>query len=303
MFKKLALPFALFLLFICNSKANGLEIQVDNQNAGPGEVVTINVTVGDYDQEEIAAAALMFTYNTSMLTLNSIDSSFFTSFSDQWNSLSPIPDPPPPGSVEVDGQTYTQPLLFTTLDGTPVGKTLLVGARVNSGTPSVIFSLNFTVDGSAPSGIYPISISPIIANNTNAGYSTSGESIPIFVGAFENQPDPTQAYPAYTPTIINGAILINTTVVDSDSDGMDDSWEITNFGNLTTADKTSDYDGDGYTDLQEYLNSAAGENDPHGIPYNPREKNAPGGTGYIPGNSNNSFWTIMLPSILKAGNK
>lgn len=303
MFKNFVLPFALSLLFFCNNTAYGLEIQIGNQNADPGQAVTISVTVGDYDQEKIAAAALMLTYNTSMLTLNSIDSNFFTSFSDQWNSLSPTPDPLPPGSVEVDLQTYTHPLLFTTQAGTPMGKTMLVGARVKSGTPSVVFSLYFTISGSAPSGIYPISISPIIVDNTDAGYSTSGESIPIFVGALENQPDLTQAYPAYSPTIINGAILVNITVVDSDSDGIDDDWEIAHFGNLTTADQTSDFEGDGYTDLQEYLNYLAGETDPQLMPYNPKVKNAPGGTGYVSVKSNNSFWNIMLPAILNTVDK
>ncbi len=41
--------------------------------------------------------------------------------------------------------------------------------------------------------------------------------------------------------------------VDSDGDGIADAWELIHFGNLTTATATSDYDGDGMTDLQEYL--------------------------------------------------
>lgn len=39
---------------------------------------------------------------------------------------------------------------------------------------------------------------------------------------------------------------------DSDSDGIADSWEHFNFGNLTTATITSDKDGDGSSDLAEY---------------------------------------------------
>lgn len=38
---------------------------------------------------------------------------------------------------------------------------------------------------------------------------------------------------------------------DNDSDGIDDNWEITYFGNLTTASATSDSDGDGMSDLSE----------------------------------------------------
>jgi hypothetical protein len=39
---------------------------------------------------------------------------------------------------------------------------------------------------------------------------------------------------------------------DSDGDGMDDSWETANFGNLNR-DGTGDADGDGLTDLQEFV--------------------------------------------------
>jgi Tol biopolymer transport system component len=41
-------------------------------------------------------------------------------------------------------------------------------------------------------------------------------------------------------------------VGDSDNDGMDDDWEVAQFGNLSR-DGAGDHDGDGQTDLQEYL--------------------------------------------------
>jgi hypothetical protein len=40
---------------------------------------------------------------------------------------------------------------------------------------------------------------------------------------------------------------------DADRDGIPDAWELDHFGNLTTANATSDQDGDGLGDLQEYL--------------------------------------------------
>jgi hypothetical protein len=40
---------------------------------------------------------------------------------------------------------------------------------------------------------------------------------------------------------------------DSDADGMSDAWEMAKFGNLSR-NGTDDYDGDGYTDLEEFLN-------------------------------------------------
>ena len=39
---------------------------------------------------------------------------------------------------------------------------------------------------------------------------------------------------------------------DSDSDFMDDNWEIVNFGSISWSDGSSDEDGDGLTDLEEY---------------------------------------------------
>jgi hypothetical protein len=41
--------------------------------------------------------------------------------------------------------------------------------------------------------------------------------------------------------------------VDTDGDGIADAWEYQKFGNLTTANATSNSDGDPMTDLQEYL--------------------------------------------------
>ncbi|MEA3468681.1 MAG: hypothetical protein U9R57_10730, partial [Thermodesulfobacteriota bacterium] len=86
--------------------------------------------------------------------------------------------------------------------------------------------------------------------------------------------------------------------IDSDNDGSDDDWEQIYFGNLTTANQTSDFDRDGYTDLQEYLNYIAGETDPNGNNYDPTVPNAPDGTGYTSNSMNNGFWNLMLPAIL-----
>ncbi len=88
-------------------------------------------------------------------------------------------------------------------------------------------------------------------------------------------------------TYTTAAIMADCTVTasffpgtDSDGDRIDDAWEEEHFNGLTTADAASDYDKDGYSDLQEYLNWLADQNDPAGSPYNPKVRNAPGGTGW-----------------------
>ncbi len=57
------------------------------------------------------------------------------------------------------------------------------------------------------------------------------------------------------PTMTSG-----TPYIDTDNDGMADTWEINQFGDLTTAqyDATNktDYDSDGYYDLEEFLNAS-----------------------------------------------
>lgn len=87
---------------------------------------------------------------------------------------------------------------------------------------------------------------------------------------------------------------------DTDADLLPDAWEITHFGNLTTANGTTDYDRDGYTDLQEYLNDEQGETDPLGAEYDPKQGNAPGGTGYISISNDEGFWEIMTPVIINS---
>jgi hypothetical protein len=63
---------------------------------------------------------------------------------------------------------------------------------------------------------------------------------------------------------------------------------------LNTASANSDYDKDGYSDKQEYLNSLANKADPDGAAYDLKAKNSPGGTGYITPAKGSAF-----PSIYK----
>jgi hypothetical protein len=56
-------------------------------------------------------------------------------------------------------------------------------------------------------------------------------------------------------------------LIDSDGDGIDDSWEMEWFGNLDTANATSDYDGDGTSDLREFQLA--------GLGFDPTQPDAP----------------------------
>ena len=58
-------------------------------------------------------------------------------------------------------------------------------------------------------------------------------------------------------SLSNAVALVQTATMapgaDSDGDGIPDAWELQNFGNLTTANGSSDADGDGQSDKNEYL--------------------------------------------------
>lgn len=58
--------------------------------------------------------------------------------------------------------------------------------------------------------------------------------------------------PAMEPTIDKLFGVVNSGV-DTDTDGIDDGWEILHFGNTTTATASSNQDGDTHSDLDEFL--------------------------------------------------
>ncbi len=96
--------------------------------------------------------------------------------------------------------------------------------------------------------------------------------------------------------IINLTILVvNSTFIDTDQDGIEDDWEMTFWGDLTTASAMTDFDDDGYSDLWEYLNWKEYVFDEDGVVYSPLFINASGGRGY---GSGGAFWIMMLPAIL-----
>jgi hypothetical protein len=269
----------LLLLFtVMRANSMAVQITVGSGNAEPGQTVSLPITVDV--PGEIAGAAFTLTYDKTRLTLNSVTSTFFDTFTHQWNSLSPIPNPLPPATVTVDGQTYDQPLVKNPVS---VGMSI-AAARCKAGAVgTTLFTLTFAVGGSVAAGPLPVRIIPTVLNNMNAGYPVGGEAVPILIGALENQQNLASAYPVLPSTLVSGTVnVIPHVIVDSDGDGIDDGWEMAIFGDLTTANATSDFDRDGYSDLQEYLNITDGLFDPSGNPYDLTIRNAPGGRGYQP---------------------
>ncbi|MGR0481446.1 MAG: right-handed parallel beta-helix repeat-containing protein [Candidatus Electronema sp. V4] len=86
---------------------------------------------------------------------------------------------------------------------------------------------------------------------------------------------------------------------DADQDSIDDNWELLFFGNLSTADSRSDYDRDGYSDVQEYLNNRNRHLDPKGVSFDLTAANAPGGEGYVQSGSGQNLSSSRTEAILR----
>lgn len=93
------------------------------------------------------------------------------------------------------------------------------------------------------SGVYPNYA--VVTNATsiqlNLEYNTT-----YYISVKSYTPD---AESDYAPELVWTAPVMS----DSDSDGISDDWEISHFGSLDVANATSDYDGNGVSDLIEFV--------------------------------------------------
>lgn len=239
-----------------------------------GDAISVEVRVDD--ASFVAGAAFTVTYDTANLALrtqNPVTSSFFDTFVNQ-GLLTPPTDPE---FITVDNTDYYSPIADNPIN-TGV---MIAAARVDNGTGTdvALFTLHFELIGSP--GTYPINITASTISNEAAGYAPGGEEIPLLVGI-----DGT-SYPVHTVSTEGASLTVVPAFVDTDNDGIDDNWERANVpagtpveGELDVFTATGDYDHDGYTDYQEYLNQ--GELDPGGNVYDPTVRNVAGGTGYRP---------------------
>jgi hypothetical protein len=237
----------------------------------PDTTVPTEIKVQVDNAEYIAGASFTITYNTDNLTLSTIESDFFQTF-----ALQIAPDPE---CVTVDEVEYCSPIVSDTVASTG---TMLAAATVNSGTSgsNTLFNLTFTFNTDAVPGEYTIAIGQSTIDNVSAGYDAAGEEIPLLVGYINGD------YPEYDVPVLP-SLVIDTADIDNDNDGLDDIWEWYfrpggvwgTEDALTYYSADDDYDGDGYSDLQEYENWRDGADAP--VDYDPAVVNAAGGTGYV----------------------
>ena len=266
-----AVLFLIFLLltgFVTNGFTE--EITVETVNGLPGQIITLDVVI---DNPAAVSAAVFTVSYDEKLSLTGVASSFFDTFSNQWAGLVSPPNPLPPTSVTVDSEVYDQPLLANTIVGAADQKTLIAAVRVSPGAVEhLLFTLEFSVDITAADGSYPVSISHTTINNPSAGHDGT-EYLPILIHSKTDESNLALAYESLPVSLINGLINVNTSEqADNDGDLIPDWWENYYFlGNITLLTTRGDYDDDGYSDYQEYLNRT-----------DPTVKNSAGGPGYKP---------------------
>jgi hypothetical protein len=255
-------------------------ITVGSVSGLPGETVQMQVKVDVADN--IQGAAFTVSYNQDYLTLRSVTSPFFRTFADQFAEMASPPTPLPPTQVKVDGITYDKPMIVNLQQP---GSVMMAAAKVQAGAgESRLFILEFDLAADIPDGGYPVSIGTSIIKSTAAGYPAGGIALPLL-------------FPISSTGVVNGMVSVNITLQDSDHDGIDDNWEKKHFTNLSTAKKTTDFDKDGYTDLQEYLNWLGNLRDSNGAEFDPKAENAPGSAGYRVVNPH--FWLLMMPVLME----
>jgi hypothetical protein len=236
------------------------------------EVQLDELTATQIEQLKASGAAFTMEYDPGLVIVNgSLESPFFDTFTAQFNAAQAQGANPQPYTVPVtvDGESYDRPLVQNNSDSS---KTILAAARcmptnATAASNNVLFRFKAVLESGKTAGSYNINLKPTVLNNTQAGYAAEGEPIDILVGS-----DPTKKYTetgafpvilAKTMTPVVRAVVFGG--IDTDGDGIDDTWEMTHFGNLTTANGTSDKDGDGISDKNEYLGGSDpnDENDPN----------------------------------------
>jgi hypothetical protein len=258
------------LLIVFNSSAVlALTMTVGKGSADLDKTVQVPITVDV--PNGIAGAAFTITFDSSKITLSDVQSTFFTTFQNQWNALIPVPDPLPPISAEVGGVVYTRPLLTNPV----LSGSMVAAARCTPADNSnhVLFNLSFVLKGGAPPGTYAVGIVSSKIGNTDAGYDVAGEFIPMLMGSdlSKNVSDPAAFPVLLDPKTIGGTVVAGSATfnplpgTDTDKDGMPDIWETAHGLNpLDPGDKNTDLDKDGLSNYEEYLGGSdpSDRNDP-----------------------------------------
>ena len=233
-------------------------------NFNQGDELYLNIVL---DDASIAGCAFTLNYPSDVLTAPATDENGVPTVLDTITSLFPF--------SYNGGDTHRE-------NSSDQGKIYFAGAEIDTGNggtkytggETVLFTVKFTVKHAATLGTAQFELVQTELFNPAAGWGNDVDddgvldvadgdtkaTAPVLVGALDNQDanfnDLTQAF----PILLNDAALATADFTidgdenDIDNDGILDTWEITHFGDLGTADETTDYDHDGYLDIYEEEN-------------------------------------------------
>ncbi len=191
--KQLITLFILLTFAAAKMAVADTSLTVGNSSGTVGEQIDVPITVSN--PANIAGASFTVTYDTSALELNQLNSEFFPFFSDMG-----IPDAEP---VVVDGVEY-----YRAMDGSefPGMGSMIAAARTTTGETEnhTLFILRFTILPGATAPSYDIGIEPSVISNTQAGYDSGGEEIPmlISINGDEYPVEPVTGISAGTITVV-----------------------------------------------------------------------------------------------------
>jgi pectate lyase len=160
------------------------------------------------------------------------------------------------GGNDVKGPAAAIYLEGNFLDGIPniidntshVVSTRLQHSPVTESTPHVAYD-QVLADAGASKGI-----------DCNGGWFSRRDTIDnLIVQTTRDRTCPSGGCYITNPSQVGGwpQLAAGTACADSDHDGMSDTWETNQFGNIlrgSSNNSSSDFDADGYTDLEEYIN-------------------------------------------------
>jgi hypothetical protein len=171
--------------------------------------------------ETIAGAAFTLTYNRNSITLSNVESVFFDTFVNQWNSINPVPTPLPPTIVEVENVSYGQPLVKNAVSS----GAMIAAARCTpaDGTNKVLFTLSFKLNNGASPGTFSVGLVQSVIKNTAAGFDGNGETLPVLTGIdlSKDVSDPA-AFPVLLDPLnemVGGTLVAGSVTFKADSDG------------------------------------------------------------------------------------
>ncbi len=205
-------------------------------------------------------------------------------------------------SSSIENYTNNESPVMTSPDSISVAENSAVVLTVEA-TDGDLDTVSFSLSGGADQGHFSInSASGLLTFISPPDYEHPGDSDSNNTYLVQIMASDGNGGSAVQDIIVTVSDRIHPEFIDTDHDGIDDEWELNFVASLTILGAARDFDNDGYTDLQEYLNWMDHNLDSGGNIFDPLNiQNEPGDTGYV--NPKNNFWILVLPAILSAAGK